>query len=63
MIVDNNSCHSKEYPYGAFCICGKTIHLKSDELRIGATNYIKCPVCGYVVGLTISDKQNGYKES
>lgn len=45
----------KKYPYGVFCPCGLTIHIKGDEVKIGY-NDIQCPKCGFVAGLIVNGK-------
>lgn len=45
MYADYSMCYSKKYPYGVFCPCGLTIHIKADEVKIGH-NDIQCPECG-----------------
>lgn len=50
---------SKKYPYGAFCPCGLTIHIKADEVKIGY-NDIQCPKCGFVAGLIVNGKELEY---
>lgn len=46
---------SKKYPYGVFCPCGLTIHIKADEVKIGY-NDIQCPECGFVARLIVNGK-------
>lgn len=45
----------KKYPYGVFCPCGLTIHIKADEVKIGY-NDIQCPECGFVARLIVNGK-------
>ena len=62
MYADYSMCCSKEYPYGTFCPCGRTIHIKASEVEIGRNNRIECPECGFVVGLTVNGKELKYWE-
>lgn len=55
MYADYSMRSSKKYPYGVFCPCGLTIHIKADEVKIGY-NYIQCPKCGFVAGLIVNGK-------
>lgn len=55
MHADYSMRSSKEYPYGVFCPCGRTIHIKADEVEIGY-NHIQCPKCGFVAGLIVNGK-------
>lgn len=59
MYADYSMCSSKEYPYGVFCPCGRTIHIKADEVKIGH-NDIQCPKCGFVAGLIVNGKELEY---
>lgn len=59
MYADYSMCSSKKYPYGAFCPCGRTIHIKADEVKIGY-NAIQCPRCGFVAGLIVNGKELEY---
>lgn len=56
MYADHSISFSKEYPYGVFCPCGLTIHIKADEVKIGY-NDIQCPKCGFVAGLTVNGRK------
>ena len=55
MYADHSICYSKKYPYGTFCPCGLTIHIKTDEVKTGY-NAIQCPKCGFVAGLIVTGK-------
>lgn len=55
MYADYSMRSSKKYPYGVFCPCGLTIHIKADEVKIGY-NDIQCPECGFVAGLMVNSK-------
>lgn len=55
MYADYSMRSSKKYPYGVFCPCGLTIHIKADEVKIGY-NDIQCPECGFVAGLIVKGK-------
>ena len=55
MYADYSICSSKKYPYGIFCPCGLTIHIKADEVKNGY-NDIQCPECGFVAGLIVNSK-------
>ena len=46
MYADFDLRYSDEYPYGVFCICGRTIHLKESEVPY-MYNRVTCPVCGH----------------
>lgn len=59
MYADYSMCSSKKYRYGVFCLCGLTIHIKADEVKIGY-NDIQCPECGFVAGLTVNGKELEY---
>lgn len=59
MYADYSMCTSKEYPYGAICLCGRTIHIKASEVEIGRNN-IECPECDFVAGLTVNGKILNY---
>ena len=56
MYANYSVCSSKKYPYGIFCPCGLTIHIKADEVKIGY-NDIQCLECGFVVGLIVNGKE------
>ena len=53
MYADYSMFASKKHPYGVFCPCGLTIHIKADEVKI-RYNYIQCPKCGFVSGLIVN---------
>lgn len=55
MYADYSMCSSKKYPYGVFCLCGRTVHIKADEVKNGY-NDIQCPKCGFVAGLIVNNK-------
>lgn len=59
MYANHSMRSSKKYPYGVFCPCGFTIHIKADEVKIGY-NDIQCPKCWFVTGLTVNDKELEY---
>lgn len=55
MYADYSMRSYKKYPYGVFCPCGLTIHIKVDEVKLGY-NDIQCPKCGFVAGLIVNGK-------
>lgn len=55
MYSDYSICSSKKYPYGIFCPCGLTIHIKADAVKNGY-NDIKCPKCGFIAELIVNSK-------
>lgn len=50
MYADYDIRISEGYPHGAFCECGRVIHLKESEAS-GVDNIITCPVCGFKMHL------------
>ena len=46
MYADFDMRYSGEHPFGVFCPCGRTVHLKESEAP-ERVNRVTCPVCGH----------------